>query len=161
MGTTHSHVGLAASIQRLGHRVHQIAANPEVAHLHMTLLVDEDIGRLHICQGQNTPFSSCGVVSLRWRPAGSSYAPVTQGAHDASEWMRDKALRGSAPVQGHKAGGSEARTRPSHRPRVGKEGSLYQDLVSVSTISTLDTRSGGESHTRQAAPQPDSAYFLL
>lgn len=45
---TYGHVRLAASIHGLCHRVHQVATDAKVAHLHMPLLVDEDVGRLHI-----------------------------------------------------------------------------------------------------------------
>lgn len=53
---THGHVRLAASIHCLCHRVHQVATDAKVAHLHVSLFVDEDIGRLHICK-QSIPFS--------------------------------------------------------------------------------------------------------
>lgn len=59
-GTTHSHVGLAAGIHCLGHRIHQVATDPKVTHLDVALLVDEDVGWLHVCQGQKTPFSAPG-----------------------------------------------------------------------------------------------------
>lgn len=42
------HVGFAASIHCLGHGIHQVTTDPKVTHLHVALLVDKDIGRLHI-----------------------------------------------------------------------------------------------------------------
>lgn len=54
---TYSHVRLAASIHCLCHRVHQVATDAKVAHLHMPLLVDEDVGRLHIYKWR-IPFSA-------------------------------------------------------------------------------------------------------
>lgn len=50
LGTTYGHVGFAASIHCLGHGIHQVTTDPKVTHLHVALLVDKDIGRLHICQ---------------------------------------------------------------------------------------------------------------
>lgn len=47
-GCTYSHVGFAASIHGLGNRVHQVTADPEVAHLHVPLLVDQHVGRFHV-----------------------------------------------------------------------------------------------------------------
>lgn len=46
---TYRHVGLAACIQCLGHRVHQVAADAEVAHFHLAQSVDQNIGGLHVC----------------------------------------------------------------------------------------------------------------
>lgn len=47
---TYRHVGLAACVQCLGHRVHQVAADAEVAHFHLAQSVDENIGGLHVCK---------------------------------------------------------------------------------------------------------------
>lgn len=50
LGTTYGHVGFTASIHCLGHGIHQVTTDPKVTHLHVALLVDKDVGRLHICQ---------------------------------------------------------------------------------------------------------------
>lgn len=47
---TYRHVGFAACIQCLGHRVHQVAADAEIAHFHLAQRVDQNVGGLHICQ---------------------------------------------------------------------------------------------------------------
>lgn len=64
---THGHVRLAASIHCLCHRVHQVATDAKVAHLHMPFLVDEDIGWLHIYK-KSRPFS----VHAKWDATFSS-----------------------------------------------------------------------------------------
>lgn len=46
---TYRHVGLAAGVQCFGHRVHQVAADAEVAHLHLAQSVDQNVGGLHVC----------------------------------------------------------------------------------------------------------------
>lgn len=48
---TYRHVGLAACIHCLGHRVHQVATDAKVAHFHLALSVDQYIGGLHIWRG--------------------------------------------------------------------------------------------------------------
>lgn len=45
---TYRHVGFAACIQCFGHRVHQVAADAEIAHFHLAQGVDQNIGGLHI-----------------------------------------------------------------------------------------------------------------
>lgn len=46
---SYRHVGFAAGVHGLRHRVHQVAADAEVAHLHLALSVDQHVGRFHIC----------------------------------------------------------------------------------------------------------------
>lgn len=45
---TYRHVGFAACIQCFGHRVHQVAADAEIAHFHLAQGVDQNIGGFHI-----------------------------------------------------------------------------------------------------------------
>ena len=42
------HVGLASNLARLRNTVHQLATDPEVAHLDAALTVDEDIAGLDV-----------------------------------------------------------------------------------------------------------------
>lgn len=60
---TYRHVGLAACIQRFGHRVHQVAADAEVAHFHLAQSVDQNVGGLHVC-AQNSK-AAMRVVARR------------------------------------------------------------------------------------------------
>lgn len=48
------HVGFAASVHGFSHRVHQVAADAKVAHLHLALSVDQDIGGFHIWKDGQT-----------------------------------------------------------------------------------------------------------
>lgn len=45
---TNRHVGFAARIHGFGHRVDQVAADPEVTHLHLPLHVYQHVGRFHV-----------------------------------------------------------------------------------------------------------------
>lgn len=49
---THGHVGFAAGVHGFSHRVDQVAADAEVAHLHLALGVDENVGGLDVCDKQ-------------------------------------------------------------------------------------------------------------
>lgn len=51
---TYRHVGFAACIQCFGHRVHQVAADAEIAHFHLAQGVDQNIGGLHIWGRKHT-----------------------------------------------------------------------------------------------------------
>lgn len=50
---SYRHVGFAAGVHGFRHRVHQVAADAEVAHLHLTLSVDQYVGRFHVCGERN------------------------------------------------------------------------------------------------------------
>ena len=47
------HVGFAAGVHGFSHRVDQVAADAEVAHLHLSLRVDQHVGGLHVCDGRD------------------------------------------------------------------------------------------------------------
>lgn len=66
--TAYRHVGLAASVHGLGHGVDQVAADPEVTHLHLTLRVDQHVGGLHVCGGQRAKGKK-GNLSLATAPS--------------------------------------------------------------------------------------------
>lgn len=65
------HVGFAAGVHGFGHGVDQVAADAEVAHLHLALRVDQHVGGLHVCGGRDGPQfvfgdkegTNCGVAS--------------------------------------------------------------------------------------------------
>lgn len=66
------HVGFAAGVHSLGHRVDQVAADAKVAHLHLTLSVDQHVGRLHVCEGREGFRQSWGgAVVLRGAVGGA------------------------------------------------------------------------------------------
>lgn len=62
---TYSHVWFAASIHCLRHRVHQVATDPKVTHFHMSLLVDEHVGRLHIYREEHER-TDVAFVEVSW-----------------------------------------------------------------------------------------------
>lgn len=59
------HVGFAAGVHGFGHGVDQVAADAEVAHLHLALRVDQHVGGLHIYGERETDHSLCTGPSRR------------------------------------------------------------------------------------------------
>lgn len=50
-GATHGHVWSAARVSGLGDGVHQLTADAKVAQLYVAVPVQEDVGRLDVCEG--------------------------------------------------------------------------------------------------------------
>lgn len=53
-GATHGHVWSAARISGFGDGVHQLTADAKVAQLYVAVPVQEDVGRLDVCEGDRT-----------------------------------------------------------------------------------------------------------
>lgn len=53
-GATHSHVRPAACVSGFGDGVHQLTADAKVAQLYVAVAVQEDVGRLDVCEGDRT-----------------------------------------------------------------------------------------------------------
>lgn len=49
----HRHVRFAAGVHGFSHGVDQVSADAEVAHLHLTLSVDQHVGGFHVCKRRN------------------------------------------------------------------------------------------------------------
>lgn len=76
------HVGFAASVHGFGHRVDQVAADAEVAHLHLALSVDEHVGGLHICRDRDRQTDDMTSSTLSWCAA-SSWSLTEQQSQSA------------------------------------------------------------------------------
>lgn len=53
-GATHSHVRSAARVSGFGDGVHQLTADAKVAQLDVAVPVEEDVGRLDVCEDEKT-----------------------------------------------------------------------------------------------------------
>lgn len=64
------HVGFAAGVHGFSHGVDQVAADAEVAHLHLALSVDQHVGGLHIYGERDGPHSGQRLVRVQPRHGG-------------------------------------------------------------------------------------------
>lgn len=60
------HVGFAACVHGLRNGVDEVAADPEVAHLHLTLSVDQHVGRFDVYNEQRHTVLVCVELRHDW-----------------------------------------------------------------------------------------------